>query len=83
MKIYMARQKGKCNECWERTKILLNKIIPHYKDVKSIGGQYDKSIEGYFLFFRFLVATSIAVFLLYLGLLCKHIFEYDYTYSEI
>lgn len=35
------------------------------------------------MFFRFLVGTSLFVFLLYLGLLLKHIIGYDYDYNDI
>lgn len=36
MKIYMAAKKGRCGACLQRTKIILNRLIPLGKVVKKI-----------------------------------------------
>ena len=47
-------------------------ITPHKDDVKEIASKYDKSIEGFFQFYRFVVAFSIIMFGFFLPLLVIH-----------
>lgn len=47
-------------------------MIPHRGDVKYISSKYDRAIDGFFQFFRFVVAFSIMVCIVFLVLLAVH-----------
>lgn len=65
------------------TQVLLRKlykcldvITPHGDDVRYIHAKYDRAIEGFFSFFRFVVLFSIIMFVLFLGLIILHTIYY-------
>eukprot|EP00347_Sterkiella_histriomuscorum_P001018 403373654 len=82
LKILIASQKGKCRACLERTKIFTRKLIPLTKDIYAISSNYDKSIEGFFLFFKFLVNISFFVLALFMIIILRHVFNYKYDFTS-
>lgn len=67
---------GTSKTCWQKfiQKILdiIDRMTPHKEDVKEISAKYDKSIEGFFHFYRFVVAFSIIMFWFFLPLIAFH-----------
>jgi len=51
--------------------------------MRAIESKYDKSIFGFYQFFRYLVVSSFIVFLVYLYLLLRHILTYEESYTEL
>lgn len=47
-------------------------ITPHRDDVKFVSTKYDRAIEGFFQFFRFLVSFSLVMCIVFLTLLAIH-----------
>ena len=56
----------------EKVYQLIDKITPHKDDVKEISAKYDKSIEGFFQFYRFVVSYSIMMFGFFIPLIVFH-----------
>jgi hypothetical protein len=57
--------KNSTTKCWDLTKRkffqFFDLITPHRDDVKSISSKYDKAIQAFFQFFRFIVSFSIVI----------------------
>jgi hypothetical protein len=58
-------------------------ITPLNKNIAKIQAHYDKSIEGYFVFFKYLVGMSVLVAIMYSVLLSRHLINLKYSYSEL
>eukprot|EP00347_Sterkiella_histriomuscorum_P016287 403353765 len=63
------RKKMKKNVCQKFIEYIsqnFDKLVPLASDVKKIGLRYDKSVESYYTFFRYLVGLAILTFLIFL-----------------
>ena len=58
-------------------------MVPLTKDMTAISSNYDKSVEGYFLFFRFLVNISFFMLALFLIIILRQIINYRYEYTSL
>ena len=81
MRIFLASQKGTWALIKLRFDLFIEWLTPLNKELKRIGNNYDKSIEGYFAFFRFLVLMSFFVGVLYATLLILHLINNTFGYS--
>lgn len=68
--------KNSSNRCWDLTKKrfyqFFDLITPHRDDVKSISSRYDRAIEAYFQFFRFVVSFAIVISVVFFVILILH-----------
>lgn len=68
--------KNSSTRCWDLTKKrfyqFFDVITPHRDDIKSISSKYDKAIEAYFQFFRFVVSFAIVISVVFFGILALH-----------
>ena len=57
---------------------LLDYFMPLQGDIVFVASHYDKNIEGYFEFLRFLFIFSIYIFFTYLYLIISHTINFDF-----
>ena len=55
-----------CKRFYEYLEYSFDRLVPLESDTRKIGLRYDKSIESFYVFFRYIVAISILTFMIFL-----------------
>lgn len=69
--------------CWSRFMNSINSFFDYFMplkgDIAYVASHYDKNIEGFFDFSRFLLIFTIFIFFTYLYLMISHALTYDWN----
>ena len=82
--VHSGQDKPGClKRFYEKVNNFLDRLTPLRSDIRKITVKYDKMVESYFVFFRFLVAFSLFVLLLFAWLIIWHLFNFDHSWSDV
>lgn len=64
-----------CKRFYEYLEYSFDRLVPLESDTRKIGLRYDKSIESFYVFFRYIVAISILTFMIFLTMQVIYIYN--------